>query len=222
MMPIALTVKIEAKKAKHYSHFFAHIQSRKSSAERLRGRVPIILSTSKKSRRHLGCFPTGALSDRRARDEFLTWRDKLAQSSLRQAEYTLVVFAAILAWAKNRGKIPVNPLERIGRIYNGNRAEIIWRDEDEAAFMRVASAPMRLAMMLALWTGQRQGDLLRLTWAAYDGAWIRIAQSKTGVRLSIPVGKPLRDVLDLAKRQSPFILANSDGAPWTPDGFRSS
>ena len=38
---------------------------------------------------------------------------------------------------------------------------------------------MHLPFMLAIWTAQRQGDLLRLTWTAYDGKWIRLRQSKT-------------------------------------------
>ena len=31
---------------------------------------------------------------------------------------------------------------------------------------------------VALETGQRQGDLLVLTWSAYDGEWIRLRQSR--------------------------------------------
>jgi hypothetical protein len=34
---------------------------------------------------------------------------------------------------------------------------------------------------IALWTGQRQGDL-RLPWSAYAGDQIRLRQSKTGTR----------------------------------------
>jgi hypothetical protein len=37
-----------------------------------------------------------------------------------------------------------------------------------------------LPLLLALWTGQRQGDLLRLPWSAYDGKYIRLRQSKGG------------------------------------------
>jgi hypothetical protein len=42
--------------------------------------------------------------------------------------------------------------------------------------------------MLALWTGQRQGDLLRLPWSGYDGSVIRLKQGKTGARVTVPVG----------------------------------
>jgi integrase len=82
--------------------------------------------------------------------------------------------------------------------------------------------------LLALWTGQRQGDLLRLTWKAYDGTVIRLRQSKSIGRrrrvVEIPVGAPLKAALDAAakSKRSPIILLNSDGHPWTSDGFRAS
>jgi integrase len=40
----------------------------------------------------------------------------------------------------------------------------------------------------------------------------------------VPVGAPLKGALDAAARtkKGPLILVNSDGKPWTPDGFRSS
>jgi len=76
--------------------------------------------------------------------------------------------------------------------------------------------------MLALSTGQRQGDLLRLTWSNYDGEWIRIRQSKTGRRVMIPVFQPLKMALDSIAKESPMILLNSEKKPWTSDGFRTS
>ena len=38
----------------------------------------------------------------------------------------------------------------------------------------------------------------------------------------IPVGEPLRAALDAAPKHSPIILTNSEGKPWTSDGFRAS
>jgi integrase len=169
-----------------------------------------------------GDFPLAALADRRTRGEFLAWRDRLAVRSPRQADYAYTVLARILSWAFDRGLVPLNPCEKAGRLYRGNRADKVWSEADEAAFIANASPPLQLALLLALWTGQRQGDLLRLTWTAYDGARIRLTQSKTGVRVVIPVGAPLKVALDATKRQSPIILVNLEGKPWTPDGFRAS
>jgi integrase len=75
---------------------------------------------------------------------------------------------------------------------------------------------------LGIWTGQREGDLLRLPWSAYDGRAIRLKQSKTGVRVTIPVALPLKVVLDSQRRQSTLILVNSRGRAWTENGFRRS
>jgi integrase len=111
-----------------------------------------------------------------------------------------------------------------GRLYRASRADKVWSLDDEANFLCKSPEHLRLPFLLALWTGQRQGDLLRLPWSAYDGTHIRLRQSKTGIRVVIPVGAPLKAALDAAARskQGPLILISSEDRPWTPDGFRSS
>ena len=122
----------------------------------------------------------------------------------------------------DRGLVAANPCERGGRLYRGSRAEKMWTAADEAAFLERAPAHLHLPLLLALWTGQRQGDLLRLPWSAYDGKHIRLRQSKTGKPVVIQVGAPLKAALDAAPKRAPIILTNSDGKPWTSDGFRAS
>jgi integrase len=169
-----------------------------------------------------GDFPLAALTDRRTRGEFLAWRDKLAESSRRQADYAWTVLARILSWALNRGLIAANPCEKGGRVYRGSRADKVWTADDESAFLKGAPAHLHLPLLLALWTGQRQGDLLRLSWTQYDGKVIRLQQSKTGARVVVPIGAPLKAALDAIGGKEGPILRTSDGTPWTPDGFRAS
>ena len=88
--------------------------------------------------------------------------------------------------------------------------------------MAVASPQVALAFALAIWTGQRQGDLLRLTWTAHDGDKIRLRRSKTGARVVVPVAGALKAMLDATRRRSPCILTQRDGNPWSEEGFRSS
>ena len=59
-----------------------------------------------------------------------------------------------------------------------DRRDKIWSEEDIASLLSIAPKEIQLALMLAIWTGQRQGDLLRLPWSAYDGTHIRLQQSK--------------------------------------------
>ena len=167
-------------------------------------------------------FPLSGLTDRRTRAIFSEWRDRLAVKSRRQADYAWTVLARVLSWSKDRGKITINPCERGGRIYHGSRAESIWSAEEETAFLKSAPAHLHLALTLALWTGQRQGDLLRLPWSAYDGTQIRLRQSKTGARVVVPVGSPLKAALDATTKRSTIILTTADGKPWTAAGFRAS
>ncbi len=172
-----------------------------------------------------GDFPLVALTDKRARGIFREWRDQLALKSKRQADYAWSVLARALSWGLDRGLLDANPCEKGGRLYRGSRADKVWIADDENAFLARAPAHMHLPLLLALWTGQRQGDLLRLPWTAYDGTHIRLKQSKTQRRVTIPVGEPLKRALDGAKSaRAPAVtvLVTSEGQPWTSDGFRSS
>jgi integrase len=168
-----------------------------------------------------GDMPLAALHDPRVRGEFKSWRDGFAATP-RKADYAWSTLARIFSFAKDRGLITTNPCEAGGRLYVANRQDKLWAEPQVAAFLAAASAEMVVAIMLGLWTGQRQGDLLRLSWSAYDGSHIRLRQSKTGRRVVIPVGAPLKAVLDSMTRRGPLIMTNSLGRPWTSDGFRTS
>jgi integrase len=98
----------------------------------------------------------------------------------------------------------------------------IWTEEHVAAFMAVAPETLQRALVLALETGQRQGDLLMLPWSAFDGTWIRLRQSKTGRKVNVPVTRRLRAVLENTPRTSPVILTNGRGRPWQPNAFRKA
>ena len=181
------------------------------------------VSLIKRIEKKFGDFPLAALTDRRTRGIFMAWRDKFAASSgRRQADYAWDVLARVVSWAFDRGLVLANPCTRGGRLYRGSRRENVWTPSDEAAFFERAPARLHLALLLALWTGQRQGDLLRLPWNAYDGKHIRLRQSKTGARVVIPVGAPLKAALDATPKVSPIILTNRSGKPWRGESFRWS
>mgnify|MGYP002651770924 FL=1 len=168
-----------------------------------------------------GDMPLAALKDPRVRGEFKAWRDRFANTP-RKADYAWSTLSRILSFSKDRGLIGTNPCEGGGRLYTADRTDKIWQDADVASFLKVAAPELALAMMLALWTGQRQGDLLRLPWSAYDGKHIRLTQSKTGRRIVVPAGAPLRTLLERTERRGPLVLTTTRGRPWTSDGFRTS
>jgi integrase len=168
-----------------------------------------------------GTMPVEALNETGPRGMFKEWRDGMAANP-RKADRAWAVLRRVFSWAMDAEKIIRNPCDRGGRLWEGSRAEIIWTAEQIAAVDLRAPECIRQAMMLALWTGQRQGDLLRLTWTAYDGTHIRLKQSKGGKRVTILVYSDLKQMLDGMKRTEGTILVNSRGKPWTSDGFKTS
>ncbi|MDI6027919.1 tyrosine-type recombinase/integrase [Corticibacterium sp. UT-5YL-CI-8] len=173
--------------------------------------------------RSLTAMPLAAVQHPSARGIFKAWRDTMADKP-RTADYAWVTLARILSVAKDNGRISVNVCERGGRLYKADRAEKVWEADDIAAMVAAASHPLQMALMMALWTGQREGDLLRVPWSAYDGKRLKMRQGKTGARVTVPVGAPLKALLDAAAttKTTTTILANTKGKSWTEDGFRAS
>jgi hypothetical protein len=84
----------------------------------------------KRIEKAFGDFPIKALDDPRATSVFLEWRDKLAQTSLRQADYAYSTLSRILSWAQKRRLIAENPCAKGGKLYHGSRIHKVWNDED--------------------------------------------------------------------------------------------
>jgi integrase len=90
------------------------------------------------------------------------------------------------------------------------------------AFEAVASPELCLALTLGLHTGQRQGDLLTLTWKAYNGRALELTQSKGKRRVYVPCTKALKATLDGLPRRTLHILIRAGGTPWTRDAFKQA
>jgi integrase len=171
-------------------------------------------------RETFGSLSLEQLQDTRTRGKFKEWRDGMAATP-RKADFAWTVLARVLSFGKDRGLLTTNIAERGGRIYRPDRREMIWTDSNIDAFQAVAPENMRLALQLALSTGQRKGDLLRLRWRDYDGECLRLSQSKTKSRVIVPLHPNLRQLLH-PKNPMDTILINSLGKAWTVDGFNTS
>lgn len=179
-------------------------------------------------RQEFGDMPRPVLQDPETRGEFKAWRDTMAHKP-RTADMHWTVLARVLSWAKDRGKLSVNVCERGGRLYESDRRELIWTEEVLQRFFEVAPFHIAQVVMFGLWTGQRQADLLKLAWTNFDGRVLRLRQGKKqrgkpARHVTIPCGGPLLSLIQTLKdnRRHAVMLLNSDGEPWTSDGFRSS
>src|SRR5262245_14033404 len=76
----------------------------------------------------------------------------------------------------------------------------------------------RLGFALMLYTGQRRSDVHRMTWTDVNEGTIRVAQQKTGRKLTIPLHRRPPHGVDRrhGRRHDPQI---EYGKPYTVDGF---
>ena len=78
----------------------------------------------------------------------------------------------------------------------------------------------RAAFALLLHTGQRLGDVGKMVWSDVDrDGHVRVAQGKTGVKLTIPLRVELRAALAAIPKEHVSILTTNFDRPFTDKGF---
>jgi integrase len=96
-----------------------------------------------------------------------------------------------------------------------------WDEEHIAAFEArhpIGTMP-RLALALALGTGQRRGDLLKMGRQHVRGDMIAVHQQKTKKQLMIPIGKELRAAIDAMPADHLIYITTTRGEPFSPPSF---
>jgi len=161
-----------------------------------------------------GFYPLDVIEDPKIRPRFLDWRDEMGKQSPRQADAVFGVLRLILEWGRNRGLIGLNHATRPKKLYKADRSDKLWLPHQLEAFRAVASPQMRLTLELALWTGQRQSDLLKLGWSSYDGQRLTLRQGKRKRKVDMPVARSLKALLDTAPQTALTILTAPNGKPW--------
>ena len=158
-------------------------------------------------------LPISALDEKGIRTVIKAWHDSMAATP-RTADQLKSAFVRLVSFAKDRELIEMHRLERMSNLYKGSRADIIWQPDQIETFMDGAPLPLKQAFMIGLWTGQRQGDILSLSWSNYDGDVISLKQSKSSKRVRIKVSPELKQMLDNMPRKAITILTNEHGLPW--------
>lgn len=146
-------------------------------------------------------------------------RDSLSETP-GKANYFVTVIKAVLFWGMDRGWIASNPAMKIKRLKGGGGYRR-WTDNEIAAFTSERAGAFVVPVLLGLYTGQRRGDVLSMSWNAYDGQCITTVQGKTGAEVIVPVHPVLKAALDAAKasRSSVKICVRPDGKPWGESHF---
>ena len=149
----------------------------------------------------------------------LQLRNSLADRP-RMADQVVSLLSAIIGWGVPRDYADANPCREIRKLSKSDGyAPWSWADIEHAR----QHLPPHLwyPVALALYTGQRQSDVLAMTWNRIVSGGIELTQIKTGKRLWLPLHRDLRGILDEIPKRGPQILTNSRGQPWG-SGFQAS
>jgi integrase len=143
-------------------------------------------------------------------------------ATARKANKIKQMISRLYSWADENDLVPagLNPTKGLKRLRRkgGEREITVWSDE-EIELLRSHASPLILtAVSLAIYTGQRLSDLVRMSWAEFQGSTIRVRQSKTKTLLDIACHPVLRAHLETLPRGSIHILTR-DGKPMSPNAL---
>ena len=124
----------------------------------------------------------------------------------------------LIAFAIDAGMRTDDPTVKIRAFRLGEHHT--WTDEELAQFE--ARWPLgtreRTVFALLLYTGQRVGDVARMSWRDMAGGAFAVTQGKTGAELRIPVHPELAQALAVWPREHVSIVT-WQGRPYTPHGL---
>ena len=164
------------------------------------------------------------LTEIRRRD-LLEIRDAIAATHRLAANQFVMVIGVALAFAVERHMIEYNPLKDVRRL--PGRTHQTWTEPQVNYALAHFAEPYRRAVLLASHLGQRESDLVKMTWSDFDGAQIRVQQKKTKGEeddrtLWIPCLDELVTELNAWKGNaapSDTILQNTRGREWPVNSF---
>lgn len=128
------------------------------------------------------------------------------------------VCSAMFSWAKPRGYVSNNPCDGIKPNPDGEHDP--WPEHVLAAALKADDALVRLLTHLLFYTGQRLGDVLRMSWADIVDGRVKVRQSKTKKLLAIRLHADLAAELAKHARTSITICTTQAGRPVSPEWAR--
>ena len=136
----------------------------------------------------------------------------------RAADFMLTMFSVLLTFAVARGWRNDNPAQHVKKL-GGGKSFVPWPEVAIERFRAEANPRLVWAMELAIYTGQRRGDVLAMQWRHIERGLISVAQQKTGEKLLIPIHRDLAAVLDAIPRRGTNIIHREDGRAYSGAGF---
>jgi integrase len=149
-------------------------------------------------------------------------RNDIAAKSTTGADLAMSLISALWEFATEQlglDELGADPTHGIKRVHKVTDEHEPWPPELIERFLREARPALRWAVKLALYTGQRRSDLVKMKWSDFDGEFIQVRQQKTKAALSIPCHRELRTELERMPRVADTILVGDRGAPLRGDSL---
>ena len=125
------------------------------------------------------------------------FRDDLGQTPAKANAYVKAI-AALYAWGRERGFAVTNPADGISKLKLGQYRP--WPQWAWRISQKHFRPELRLACGLALYTGQRLGDVLAMKLGDIRKGAITVRQAKTGKTLQIPLHRDALPLIEQLKR----------------------
>jgi len=144
-------------------------------------------------------------------------RNAIGEKSTTAADIAMSLISALWEFATEQLglELDADPTHGVKRVHKVTHEHEPWPAEIIERFWHEARPSLCWAVKLALFTGQRRSDLVKMEWSQYNGEFIEVSQQKTGELLWIPCHKELRAELDRMPRIAKTILVGERGAPLT-------
>lgn len=137
-------------------------------------------------------------------------RDAL-QDTWSKANERVAVLSVLCRHAVDLEWIDRNPVVDIEKLSGGEYEA--WPRAKIEAFERYCIAndarTARTAFELAIGTGQRLGDCIKMKWSDFDGEYMSVVQEKTKAKISVYVPERLRTYLQGLRKEGTYILAKN-------------
>lgn len=155
----------------------------------------------------------GQVDARRMERKHIAEMQAAAAETPRTANFRVQVASVLFEHAIDIGWRKDNPAKGVRRL-KGTVPHPPWPRPLVERFRAEADGPELMAFELALSTGQRIGDVLKIRWQDIENGAIRILQGKTGHEVYAPITPQLQALLDRTPRGLGTIVAQRNGKPY--------
>lgn len=138
-----------------------------------------------------------------------------------QANNYLKAVVGLFKWAKKDNHVEINPTVDVDRLKVKSDGFPAWDESDVRLFCAKwkIGTPQRLALEIAMHTGLRRSDLVKVGRQHLRGNELSIRTEKTGALITVELPQRVLDIIEATPTGDMHFLVTSFGKPFSTPGF---